>query len=197
MNNHKNKRTLFLATVCAVAITLLAGGCESVNQSAPVQGGNYQVNSPLADFHETLSQGHNANSPSTLLRTLRSFDADGKLLTQVQTKVQLGTSRDPVITVKPTPAYGQYAVAIIGALSMIAGAVMAFKSWPKIGGTIAIGGFVVMVIALTAGAYGWLWALLAAAVCAVAAATLYSGYRSGLSEGLSEQPLPTATPTSA
>lgn len=173
-------KTYFNTAALALLAALAGSGCQSISQSAPVKGGSYLWAAPVADLHEALEQGDNAKSPSRLLRNIRSFDAEGKLVTEAQTRVELGISRDPVITVKPMPAYGQYAVAVIGALALIGGAVMAFKSWPKIGATIALGGFTVMVVALTAGQYGWLWALLAATVFAGAAAALYSGYRSGV-----------------
>lgn len=171
---------VLFAFLIAAAIAVAASGCDSVRQSAPVKGGSYALASPMADWREVLDQGHNANSPSTLLRTLKSYDVQGNVVSEASTRIELGTSRDPVITLAPAPPYGQYAVAVIGALAMIGGTVLAFKSWPKIGATLGLGGFTVMVIALTAGQYGWLWALIAAGVFGCGVFALYSGYRSGI-----------------
>lgn len=177
-------RNLQLAVLPMLAFITLAlcSGCKTVNESTPVKGGSYALADPFTDFSETLAQGDNAQTASRLKREVRGYDTSGKLVALTRTSVELGTSRDPLITLKPVPAYGQYAVAVIGALALIGGAVLAFKSWPKIGGTICVGGFVVLVIGLTAGSYGWAWALLATALCASAAFALYSGYKSGQAE---------------
>lgn len=185
--------TQAVATLLCTVAVLAGSGCESVSQSAPVKGGSYVIAAPTADFREVLAQGDNAHSPSRLMRTLNRFDNSGNLISQMQTRIDLGTSRDPIITLRPIPPYGQYAVAAIGAIALIGGAVLAFKAWPKIGATLSLGGFTTMIIALTAGQYGWLWALLAAGVCVAAVAALYSGYRSGIN---TEKSLP-ATPAAA
>lgn len=154
----------------AVAAFALTGCVTSQPHVANSEGGTYTVR---ADGSEELRQGVNAKSATRL---------DIKRADGTRTRVELGTSRDPVVTVQPAPDYTRYVIIGIGAVAMIVGGVLCYKTWVRIGLVSIAGGLVLVIIGGTLGQYGWLWAAIAAGITIAAAAALYSGYRTGLRE---------------
>lgn len=178
-----------LIVLFVVLLSFALSGCESINQSAPVAGASMQLRADPAQPLPTavFTQGKNADSPSTYRHRREGVDAQGNKFVE-RTDVKMGTVRDPIITVAEGAPWGEWVVAGIGAISLIAGGVLLYNGWPKVGVSLAAGGGIAMVVALTVNDFGWMYAIAILAVGGFTAWTLWSGYKSGLKEGATTPP---------
>lgn len=155
-----------------IMASLLGSGClQSTPHIASSQGGTLVRH---IDGTLELHQGSNAKTVTRLDETRE----DGTRL-----KAELGTSRDPVVTVPPAPDWTPMVVVIAGLITLIGGGVLAYKGWPRIGTRAALIGVGLIIIGLTVGSYAWAYALCLVVGGGYVLLEMYSSYKKGEKEG--------------
>lgn len=162
--------TLLIIVLCSAMVLGLLTGCESVHQSRPVRGGVVEL---MADGSIRVQTPDNAKTPTPVAITR----ADG-----TQLNAELGTSSEPIITIKPGPKWSEWMVTAAGILCLIGGVVLAVKAWPRIGAALALCGLLLIGIGIMAGTHAWVIALGTAFIFLLVIGGLYYGYRTGTTQ---------------
>lgn len=170
--NKVNKLFLIYSAWLAVAACLFAlTGClQSAPHVANSEGGTLVRH---VDGTLELRQGANAKS----ITRLDERREDGTRL-----KAELGTSRDPVVTVPAAPDYTKYIILGIGAIALIGGGVLVGYGWPMIGRRVMLVGGVLVGVGVTVGQFAWLYAIAIVAVGGWLVWDVYKAYRKGEGE---------------
>lgn len=157
---------LFIAT-CAFTLTACLQNGPHVANS---EGGTLVRH---VDGTLELRQGANAKS----ITRLDERREDGTRL-----KAELGTSRDPVVTVPAAPDYTKYIILGIGAVALIGGGVLMGYGWPMIGRRVMLVGGVLIGVGVTVGQFAWLYAIAIVAAGGWLVWDVYKAYRKGETE---------------